>query len=42
MIKYSETKLEQYSIIPYDGFELRIKNVQVAHHCANAEEGYYI
>lgn len=42
MAKYSETKLSQFTIIPYDGFELYIKNVQVAHHGANTEEGYYV
>lgn len=42
MAKYSETKLSQFTIIPYDGFELYIKNVQVARHGANTAEGYYI
>lgn len=42
MKKYSEIKLEQYSIIPQDGFELYLKNVAVATHNVNLEAGYYI
>ena len=42
MKKYSEIKLEQYSIVPHDGFELYLKNVVVAEHTVNSEAGYYI
>lgn len=42
MKKYSEIKLEQYSIVPQDDFELYLKNVAVATHEVNLEAGYYI
>lgn len=41
-MKFSETKLNQFTIVPYEGFELYIKNIEIIRHYVNTEAGYYI
>lgn len=41
-MKFSTTKLEQFTIVPIDDFQLYIKNKHIITHAANAKAGYYI
>lgn len=41
-MKFSTTKLEQFTIVPTDDFQLYIKNKHIVTHTANADAGYYI